>query len=66
MVIMNEDQVIGAVVNFVGKLQKDLGKMLGSKNQLNKGIRKQIIGEAQQNYGKAVEAVKSARRHNHQ
>ena len=61
---MNEDQVIGAVVNFVGKLQEDLGKMVSSKNQLDKGIRKQIVGEAQHNYGKAVQAVKSARKHN--
>ncbi len=61
--MMNEDQVIGAIVNFVGKLQEDFGKMVGSKNQLNKGIKKQIVGEAQQNYGKAVEAVKNARKH---
>ena len=63
MNIVNEDQVIGAVINFVGKLQEDFGKMVGSQTQLNKGIKKQIVGEAQQNYGKAVEAVKNARKH---
>ncbi|MEO6118401.1 MAG: CsbD family protein [Methylotenera sp.] len=60
---MSEGQVIGAIKNFVGKVQEDFGKLIGSKDQLNKGVRKQIVGDAQQNYGKAVEAVKNARRH---
>ena len=60
---MNEDQIIGAIKNFVGKVQEDLGKLIGSKDQLNKGVRKQIVGDAQQKYGKAIEAVKNARRH---
>jgi uncharacterized protein YjbJ (UPF0337 family) len=60
---MNADYVIGAIKNFVGKVQEDFGKLIGSKDQLNKGVRKQIVGDAQQKYGKAVEAVKNARRH---
>ncbi len=60
---MNEDQVIGAVINFVGKLQEDFGKIIGSKNLLNKGSRKKIVGQAQKNYGKALEDVQNARRY---
>ena len=60
---MNEDQIIGAIKNFVGKVQEDLGKLIGSRDQLNKGVRKQIVGDAQQKYGKAKEAVKNARKH---
>lgn len=59
---MNEDQVIGSLKSFAGKVQENFGKLIGSKDQSYKGLRKQIVGDAQRNYGEAVEAVKNARK----
>lgn len=59
---MNEDQVIGSLKCFAGKVQENFGKLIGSKDQSYKGERKQIVGDAQRNYGEAVEAVKNARK----
>lgn len=59
---MNEDQVSGTLIKLAGKVQTKFGSLVGSKEQVNKGVRKQVLGEAQRSYGKAIEAVKSARR----
>ncbi len=59
---MNEDQVNGALIKLAGKAQTKFGNLIGSKEQINKGVRKQILGEAQRSYGKAIEAVKRTRR----
>lgn len=58
---MNEDQVMGALIKFAGKAQESFGDLIGSKVQTYKGKRKQNVGDAQRNYGQAVEAVKNAR-----
>jgi len=58
---MNEDQVMGALIKFAGKAQESFGDLIGSKAQSYKGLRKQLVGDAQRNYGQAVEAVKNAR-----
>lgn len=59
---MNEDQVIGSLKSFAGKVQESFGKLIGNQDQSYKGLRKQIVGDAQRNYGEAVEAVKNARK----
>ena len=59
---MNEDQLRGTLTKLAGKVQIKFGNFFGNKEQINKGVRKQIMGEAQRSYGKAKEAVKSARR----
>ena len=57
---MNKDQVKGTAKEIAGKVQKEAGKAVGSKEQEAKGRGKQISGKAQKNYGDAKEAVKDA------
>lgn len=59
---MYEDQVRGTLIKLAGKVQTKFGHFVGSKEQVNKGVSKQILGEAQRSYGKAIQAVKNARR----
>lgn len=55
---MNEDQVKGAVKKITGKVLEQAGKLLKSENCQIKGIKKQVVGKAQYDYGNAKEAVK--------
>jgi len=57
---MNKDQVKGAVKNVAGKVQEEVGKLSGSKEQQIKGLDKQIAGKAEKTYGDAKEVVKNA------
>ena len=57
---MNKDQVKGAVKNVAGKVQEEVGKLAGSKEQQIKGLDKQIAGKAEKTYGDAKEVVKNA------
>ncbi len=59
---MNEEQVIGSLKSFAGKVQENFGKLIGSESQSFKGLKKQTVGDAQRNYGESVEAVKNARK----
>jgi uncharacterized protein YjbJ (UPF0337 family) len=60
--IMNKNQVNGAVKDVAGKVQKEVGKLVGSNQQQAKGVSKQISGKAEKAYGDAKEAVKDATR----
>lgn len=55
---MNKDQVKGAVKDAVGKVQEKTGEVIDSPEQQSKGIKKQVEGQVQKNYGDAKEAVK--------
>jgi len=55
---MNKNQVKGALKDVAGKVQEELGKLVGSKEQQVKGFGKQISGNAENTYGDAKEAVK--------
>jgi uncharacterized protein YjbJ (UPF0337 family) len=57
---MNKNQVKGALRDVAGKVQEDLGKLIGSKEQQVKGLGKQISGKAEKTYGDAKEVVKDA------
>ena len=54
---MNKDQVKGAAKDAVGKVQKEAGKLVGSKEQQIKGLSKQITGKAQKGVGDVKQAV---------
>ena len=56
---MNKDQVKGAAKDIAGKVQEEVGKLVGSKEQQIKGISKQISGKIEQKYGDAKEALKN-------
>jgi len=54
---MNKDQVKGAAKDIAGKVQEEVGKVTGSKEQQVKGLSKQIAGKAQKSVGDLKQAV---------
>ena len=52
---MNKDQANGAVKDVAGKVQKQAGKLSGSKEQQAKGVAKQVEGKLQKGYGNLKE-----------
>lgn len=59
---MNKDQVKGTVKEVAGKLQKNVGGIVGNPTQQSRGAAKELQGQAQQVLGDAKELVKDARR----
>ena len=57
---MNQDQVKGVVNEAAGKVQKNVGKAVGSTTQQIKGIVKEIKGKAQKRLGDVKEAIKDS------
>jgi uncharacterized protein YjbJ (UPF0337 family) len=55
---MNKNQVKGALKDVAGKVQEEVGKLVGSKEQQVKGLGKQISGKAEKTYGDAKEVIK--------
>ncbi len=58
---MNKDQVKGIAKDLAGKVQEEVGKLVGSKSQQAKGLGKQISGNAQEAYGNAKEVIKDSK-----
>jgi uncharacterized protein YjbJ (UPF0337 family) len=61
-IVMNKDQVKGAVKDAAGKVQQKTGEVIGSTEQQAKGLAKQVEGKTQKNYGDAKEVLKDATR----
>ena len=59
---MNKDQVKGAAKDFGGKIQEEVGKLTGSKEQQAKGLKNQAEGKVQEHFGDLKENVKDASR----
>lgn len=57
---MNKDQVKGKAKDLVGKAQQEAGKLIGSKEQQAKGLKKQVSGKMQKSVGDAKEVIKDA------
>lgn len=55
---MNEDQVKGKAKDIGGKIQEEVGKVIGSSEQQAKGLSKQVEGKAQEKFGDAKEVIK--------
>jgi uncharacterized protein YjbJ (UPF0337 family) len=55
---MNKSQVIGALKDVAGKVQEEVGKLVGSKEQQVKGLGKQISGKAEKTFGDVKEVLK--------
>jgi uncharacterized protein YjbJ (UPF0337 family) len=64
---MNKDQVKGAVNEAAGKVQKNVGKAVGSPGNQVEGAVREVAGKAQKAYGNAKEDAKDehARRGGH-
>lgn len=60
---MNKNQVKGAVKDIAGKVQEEVGKLVGSKEQQVKGLGKQISGKAEKAYGDAKEVINDTNKH---
>ena len=60
---MNKNQVKGALKDVAGKVQEEVGKLVGNKKQQVKGLGKQISGKAEKAYGDAKEVIKDANKH---
>jgi uncharacterized protein YjbJ (UPF0337 family) len=52
---MNKDQLIGALKEFFGKAQEDLGSLFGSASQQDKGFDLQNAGREQVHLGNIKE-----------
>jgi uncharacterized protein YjbJ (UPF0337 family) len=55
---MNKDQMKGGMKDAAGKVQKEAGKLVGSKEQQAKGMAKQAEGKTQKGVGNVTEAVR--------
>ena len=53
----NKDQVKGAAKDIGGKIQEEVGKLTGSKEQEAKGLKHQAEGKLQTKVGDVKEAV---------
>jgi uncharacterized protein YjbJ (UPF0337 family) len=54
---INKDQVKGAAKDIGGKIQEEVGKLIGSKEQEAKGLKHQVEGKLQRKVGEVKEAV---------
>lgn len=57
---MNSYQVKGAAKEAIGTMQKRVGKMVGSKAQIAKGVARQVEGKIQRGIGNVREAMAHA------
>ena len=57
---INRDQVKGELKDLGGKIQEEVGKLTGSKEQQAKGLKHQAEGKLQRGVGDLKEAVKGA------
>ncbi|MES2027471.1 MAG: CsbD family protein [Pseudomonadota bacterium] len=55
---MNKEQVEGALKDAAGKVQQEIGKLVGSTEQQAKGLAKQVEGKAEKAVGDAKDAFK--------
>jgi uncharacterized protein YjbJ (UPF0337 family) len=59
---VNKDQVKGAAKDVAGKVQEEVGKLVGSKEQQIKGLSKQISGKVQKGIGDVKEVVEDLKK----
>lgn len=55
---MNKDQVKGKAKDIGGKIQEEVGKVVGSNKQQAEGLSKQAEGKVQKKVGDVKEAAK--------
>jgi uncharacterized protein YjbJ (UPF0337 family) len=60
---MNKNQVKGVVKDLAGKVQEEIGILVGSKEQQAKGLSKQVSGKTEKIFGDAKEVIKDANKH---
>jgi uncharacterized protein YjbJ (UPF0337 family) len=55
---MNKDQIKGKAKDIGGKIQEEVGKVVGSNQQQAEGLAKQTEGKVQEKAGDVKEATK--------
>ena len=60
--MVNKNQIKGTARDIAGKVQEEAGKLIGSKEQQAKGLKKQVSGKAEKAVGDVKEVVKKAAR----
>jgi len=60
--MMNKDQVQGAAKDIGGKIQEEVGKLVGSREQQAKGLSNQAAGKVQQHVGNLKEVIKDVKK----
>lgn len=60
---MNKYQIQGVLRNIVGKVQQQLGKICGCKEQQARGASKQAVGKAEKCYGDAKQFAHDVTKH---
>ena len=55
---MNKDQIKGGMKDAAGKIQKEAGKVVGSKEHQAKGMSKQAEGKVQKGVGNVKDAMR--------
>jgi len=59
---MNKDQVQGAAKDIGGKIQEQVGKLVGSTKQEAEGLKNQTEGKVQQHVGNLKEVIKDIKK----
>ena len=57
---MNKNQINGSAKNYVGKVQEEAGILARNKVQRDKGMNKQVSGNAEKTPGEASELINIA------
>lgn len=61
---MNKDQVKGAAKIVAGKVQEKTGNLIGSPEQIVKGLTRQVAGKAQKGRGDVKEIIEDFKNDN--
>ncbi|MFC0135179.1 CsbD family protein [Massilia eurypsychrophila] len=61
---MNKDQVKGKAKDIGGKIQEEVGKVVGSNKQQAEGLANQAEGKTQEKVGDAKEVIRDSTRGN--
>jgi uncharacterized protein YjbJ (UPF0337 family) len=61
---MNKDQVKGKAKDIGGKIQEEVGKVVGSNKQQAEGLANQAEGKLQEKVGDAKEVIRDSTRGN--
>ena len=59
---MNDDQIKGKAKDIGGKIQEEVGKVVGSSEQQAKGLSKQVEGKVQEKAGDLRDAINKGNR----
>lgn len=59
---MNKDQATGAAKDIGGKLQEQMGKLIGNPHQQSEGLKHQVAGKLQETVGDLKEAVQDLKK----